>query len=121
MEKFGYAVLERALAKVFKLSPDAQAGVLRGRIIHLRRGGFGPQEAGRGNRIKYDHETAVKWLLALLLADAGVSPRTIQSLLRKTGSNTPARLSPAPADQRPICTLQSTIRRCAPPPAARIL
>ena len=79
-----YGVLERALGKVFKLSPDATAGLLRGRIIHLRKAGFGPRGQGYGSRISYDHETAVKWLLALLFEDAGLSPLNAYGLIEGT-------------------------------------
>ncbi len=81
METFGYSVLEGALARVFKLSPEAQVGVLRGRVVHLRRNGFGPQEAGRGKRIEYDYETADKWLVALALEDAGLAPLPIMGMI----------------------------------------
>jgi len=66
------------------LSPEATVGMLRGRMIHLRRAGFGPRGQGYGSRITYDRETAVKWLLALLFEDAGLSPLNIMGLIEGT-------------------------------------
>ena len=80
----GYGVLERALGAVFKLSPEATAGMLRGRIVHLRRSGFGPRGQGFGSRVNYTQEIADMWLLALLFEDAGLSPLNIMGLIQGT-------------------------------------
>jgi hypothetical protein len=78
---YTYGALERALGATLKLSPEATVGMLRGRMIHLRRVGFGPRGQGYGSRITYDRETAVKWLLALLFENAGLSPLNIMGLV----------------------------------------
>lgn len=83
-EKFGYAQVERALARVFGMPPEVQTGMLRGRLIHLRRLGFGPRGEGRGTRISYDRAAVERWLIALKLEDVGVDPMVVISLIEGT-------------------------------------
>jgi hypothetical protein len=84
MEMFGYASVEGALAKVFGMPPAVQAGMLRGRLIHLRRLGLAPKGSGRGKRIEYDRDAAYRWLIALKLEDVGVDPLVAINLIEGT-------------------------------------
>jgi hypothetical protein len=84
MEKFPYARVEQALAAVFGISADVQVGMLRGRLIHLRRLGFGPKGSGRGTRIDYDYEAVCRWLIALKFEDIGIDPLIVINLIERT-------------------------------------
>ncbi len=84
MEKFSYAQVEQALAKVFGMPPEVQAGMLRGRLIHLRRLGFGPKGEGRGTRIAYTRDAIYRWLIALKLEDIGIDPLVVINLIEGT-------------------------------------
>jgi hypothetical protein len=82
MEKpIGYGLLETALGATFALSAEATRGVLRGRVVHLRRAGFGPAGQGYGSRVSYTQEDADQWALALAFEDAGLAPLTIKGII----------------------------------------
>ena len=76
-----YALVEKALAKVFGIDAAGQAGRLRGRIQHLRKLGLTPPTDG--GPVAYGDEWLTKWLLALELEHFGVDPRQAAELIEK--------------------------------------
>jgi hypothetical protein len=68
-------VIERALAEVFRVSPD-QMGVFRGRLRHLRNINC-PKlpKTGSGQPVFITREQAIEILIALELTALGVAPR----------------------------------------------
>lgn len=81
MPRFGYGEIEKALAQVFGMPEPVQTGMLRGRIIHLRKLGFGPRGKGRGTRTEYDYDAACKWMIALKLQDVGLDPMVVMDVV----------------------------------------
>jgi hypothetical protein len=82
METFGYAKVEEALAKVFKTNKRTLLA-LRGRLKSFQRAGLTPQKPGRGKVIKYTVYDVYDWAWALALADFGLDPQAICSLVQK--------------------------------------
>jgi hypothetical protein len=80
-DTFGYAKVEEALAKVFKTNKRTLLA-LRGRLKSFQRAGLTPQKPGRGRVIKYTVYDVYDWAWALALADFGLYPQAICSLLR---------------------------------------
>jgi hypothetical protein len=81
-DTFGYAKVEEALAKVFKTNKRTLLA-LRGRLKSFQRAGLTPQKPGRGKVIKYTIYDVYDWAWALALADFGLDPQAIFSLVQK--------------------------------------
>jgi hypothetical protein len=82
MAGYGYATVEKALAKVFNADPGAQRGALRGRIKHLQRLGLTPKRPDKGRIIKYSDAAVWAWMIALELEEFGLDPTIIASLIK---------------------------------------
>jgi hypothetical protein len=77
--RYPYGKIERALITFFGLDAD-RSGPLRGRLKHLSQLGLGVR-AGKGARVQYSLEQACQWLMALLLAELGIAPTVIVTLI----------------------------------------
>jgi hypothetical protein len=76
MTGYSYAIVETALARVFRIKPADQKAFFRGRLQHLRRLGLPSKGAGRGGglpRVYSDKETC-ELLIALELEEFGIDP-----------------------------------------------
>jgi len=75
MAWFRYGVIEKALAEVFRVTPD-QMGALRGRLRHLRNINC-PKlpKTGSGQPVLITREQAIEILIAIELGKLGVAPR----------------------------------------------
>jgi hypothetical protein len=80
-DTFGYAKVEDALGKVFKTNKRTLPA-LRGRLKSFQRAGLTPQKPGRGKVIKYTIDDVYDWAWALALADFGLDPQAICSLVQ---------------------------------------
>jgi len=79
-----YAQVERALAALHEADPTAQKGPLRGRIKHLQRLGIPlGLQPGRGKSIDYGYDEVFQFAICLELAEFGVDPVTIKSILEE--------------------------------------
>jgi hypothetical protein len=67
------ARIEAAFAQVFNVPPE-RIKVLRGRIKHLMVIGLPSTKPGKGARVSYDQDVILRWLLAVIFEDCGVSP-----------------------------------------------
>jgi hypothetical protein len=67
------ARIEAAFAQVFSVPPE-RIKVLRGRIKHLMVIGLPNTRPGKGARVSYDQDVILRWLLAVIFEDCGVSP-----------------------------------------------
>jgi hypothetical protein len=75
MAGYAYAVVEKALAKVFGAEGDvARTGAFRGLIQNFRRLGLPENGPGRGKAIIYGHDEVDAWLIALQFERFGVPP-----------------------------------------------
>ena len=115
MEKFTYGALEHALAKVFGMPLHVQEGVLRGRLIHLRRLGFGPRGEGRGSRIEYDRDAVYKWLVVLKFEDLGLDPLVAMNLVEGTWEHHIAKIVARANTSTPTSSCRSITRCCSRP------
>jgi hypothetical protein len=70
---YSYAAVEAALAAVFGVDAENR-GPLKGRLKHLNRLGLPGLKSRKGARISYSGEHVAKWLVALLLEEAGIDP-----------------------------------------------
>jgi hypothetical protein len=76
MTGYSYAIVETALARVFRIKPADQKAFFRGRLQHLRRLGLPGKGRGRGGgppRAYSDNETC-ELLIALELEEFGIDP-----------------------------------------------
>ena len=81
---FSYDQIESALASVFSV-PDDKRKALRARLRHFTNLGLAPEgRPGKGKRIRYTFEDAVRWTVALELAHFGFNPQDIVEFLQKT-------------------------------------
>jgi hypothetical protein len=81
--QYPYALVERALAWVLDVGPEAQRGALRGRLKHLQRLGLPGLMTGKGTRVLYTHEQVCQWLIALLMLQVGINPTVIVRLVQR--------------------------------------
>jgi hypothetical protein len=65
--------IERAFAQVFGVPPE-RIKVLRGRIKHLMVLGVPNTRPGKGARVSYAQDVILRWLIAVIFEDCGVSP-----------------------------------------------
>jgi len=77
---WSYAEVETALARLHMCPPE-KIGALRGRLQHLQKLGLKPSSPGKGKRISYSAEDAAQWALALELAEFGVDPIGIKTIV----------------------------------------
>jgi hypothetical protein len=81
---FSYDQVETALASVFSV-PDDKRKALKARLRHFTNLGLAPEgRPGKGRRIRYTFEDAVRWTVALELAHFGFNPQDIAEFLQKT-------------------------------------
>jgi hypothetical protein len=65
--------IEAGFAQVFNVPPE-RIKVLRGRIKHLMVIGLSPTKPGKGARVLYGQDMILRWLIAVIFEDCGVSP-----------------------------------------------
>jgi hypothetical protein len=80
LETFSYKAVERALAAVHHIPPDA-LGAFRGRLQHFQRLGIVPASPGRGRKIAYTRADVCLWAFGLEFAEFGIDPRVIKRVL----------------------------------------
>jgi hypothetical protein len=80
LETFSYKVVERALAAVHHIPPNA-LGAFRGRLQHFQRLGVVPASPGRGRKIAYTKADVYLWALGLEFAEFGMDPKPIKQFL----------------------------------------
>jgi hypothetical protein len=77
---FTYAIVERALARAFAITPESM-GAFRGRIQHFQRLGMVPASPGKGRKISYEIDHVYKWALGLEFAEFGIDPRLTKFII----------------------------------------
>jgi hypothetical protein len=80
METFSYKSVEKALAAVHLVPPQAM-GAFRGRLQHFQRLGMVPSSPGRGRRISYEKADILLWAFGLELAEFGMDPSLIKRVI----------------------------------------
>jgi hypothetical protein len=79
-----YQQAEAALARVYDLPITVQAGALRARLRHFVKLGLGPSNRpGKGQRITYDLNDIMRWLLALELQQFGMGPNDVVAFVKQ--------------------------------------
>ena len=81
---FKYADIERAIASIHNINPEAFK-TLRSRIKHFQRIGLVPSSPGKGQKIKYTVGDAIRWALCFELAECGLPPEQIKDVIRICG------------------------------------
>ena len=81
---YPYARVEAALARVFSVPPE-RIPHLRGRIKHLMQNGLPETRPGKGARTLYDHDTILRWLIALTLEDCSITPAGAVQTAKRLG------------------------------------
>jgi hypothetical protein len=80
-QAFGYARAEKALRIVFNIDDDNISSV-RARIKMFQRLCLAPAKGlGRGKVIRYTNSNIYDWALALAMADFGLTPQRIASII----------------------------------------
>jgi hypothetical protein len=79
-----YGEIEKALASLHGVT-EQSSGIFRGRLRHFQKLGIVPSSPGRGAKIDYDLKAAVDWAVAFDLAELGIQPELIKSLIQIYG------------------------------------
>ncbi len=78
---YTYAVVEKALARVFQI-PLEKIGALRARIKNFQRIGLAVAKPGKGKKISYEVTNVFYWAMALEFAEFGLDPTVIKQFLQ---------------------------------------
>ncbi|HEY8008311.1 MAG TPA: hypothetical protein VIE66_16285 [Methylocella sp.] len=81
---FKYSQIESAIAAVHGVSSDAM-DTFRGRVKHFQRIGIVPSSPGKGQRIIYTVDDALRWAICFEFAEVGIPPAEIKSLISTCG------------------------------------
>jgi hypothetical protein len=81
---FKYSQIESAIAAVHRIAADAM-DTFRGRVKNFQRLGIVPSSPGKGQRIQYTVEDAIRWAICFEFAEVGIPPAEIKSLLKMCG------------------------------------
>jgi hypothetical protein len=81
---FSYGQLEAAIRSLHDVPPE-RAGTFKARIRHFQRIGLVPSSPGKGIKIEYEVADAWKWAICFELAEAGLMPEAIKSILGAAG------------------------------------
>jgi hypothetical protein len=81
---FSYGQLEAAIRSLHDVPPE-RAGTFKARIRHFQRIGLVPSSPGKGIKIEYEIADAWKWAVCFELAEAGLMPEAIKSILGAAG------------------------------------
>jgi hypothetical protein len=84
---FAYGVVENALGTIFRLDTKRQSGVLRSRLKNFQRLGIPGLAPGKGKPLLYSRELASMWLIALVLAEAGLDPAVVTAAIKAQWKN----------------------------------
>jgi hypothetical protein len=96
---FSYRETEDALARTLQFNLVAQRGMLRARLKHLQRLGLIELNLGKQKRAQYSRAQVTLWLLALVLADAGLDPALIVAALKNNWRRLASTLELATSDE----------------------
>jgi hypothetical protein len=78
---FTYGEIENALATMHNV-PDGARGTFKSRLKHFQRIGVVPASPGKGQKLDYQIDDAVKWAACFEFAELGLPPDQIKLLLR---------------------------------------
>jgi len=81
---YTYAQVEATLAAAHRVHPSS-LGAFRGRIKHFQRLGLVPESPGKGRKISYKMEHIYSWAICLELAEFGLDPSLIKTLMQTVG------------------------------------
>ncbi len=80
---FTYAQVERALARVHAVAPEAR-GAFKARIKKLQAQKIVPASPGKGQRILYRPEDVYLWAYCLELSEFGIDPKIVRRIIEST-------------------------------------